>query len=181
MPTPSSLILGEFSRRLDERHRLSLPAELFGPLMAIDAPVAKSFETDADAAGEGGTAFDAILAKERPGALSLWNAAVWRQNLEAGIALVQAKMMAGKLEGRWDEVQSLGRLLSTRQRPVQIAGRGRLVIPEGFREFLNVPPGEEVLLVGAGVCVELWQPRAWHDHIAVAMPDFRSLFDRLTA
>lgn len=160
MSDPQALILGEFLRTLDERFRLSLPAELLDPLMQ-------------------GTA-EAILAKERPGALSLWSAAAWKQRLDAGVALVQAKMQAGKLEGRAGEVQSLGRLLSTRHRPVTLAGRGRLVVPEGFREFLAVPPGGEVMLVGAGVCVELWQPQAWLDYVAAEMPGFRQIFDRLT-
>ena len=34
-----------------------------------------------------------------------------------------------------ERVQMLGRLLSTRHRNVRLAGRGRLVIPEGFRIF----------------------------------------------
>lgn len=160
MPDPQELILGEFPRTLDDRFRLSLPAELLDPLMH-------------------GTA-EAILAKERPGALSLWNADAWQERLDAGVALVHAKMRAGKLEGRWNEVQSLGRLLSTRHRPVTLAGRGRLVVPEGFREFLAVQPGAEVMLVGAGVCVELWQPQAWFDYVASEMPGFRQVFDRLT-
>jgi MraZ protein len=160
MPTPQELILGEFARTLDERYRLSLPGELLEPLM------------------QGST--DAILAKERPGSLSLWNAAVWQERLDAGVALVHGKMRAGKLEGRWDEVQSLGRLLSTRHRGVPLAGRGRLVIPEGFREFLAVQPGGEIMLIGAGVCVEIWQPQAWLQYAAVQMPEFRQLFDRLT-
>jgi MraZ protein len=160
MPAPAELILGEFTRTLDERYRLSLPSELLDPLML-------------------GTS-DAILAKERPGALSLWNASVWREKLDAGVALVHGKMRAGKLEGRWDEVQSLGRLLSTRQRSVALAGRGRLVLPEGFREFLGVEPGGDVALIGAGVCVEIWQPQAWLQFAATQMPEFRQLFDRLT-
>jgi MraZ protein len=160
MPAFSELILGEFTRTIDERYRLSLPGELLEPLML-------------------GTS-EAILAKERPGALSLWNAAVWQEKLDAGLALVHGKMRAGKLEGRWDEVQSLGRLLSTRHRGVPLAGRGRLVIPDGFREFLAVPAGSEILLIGAGVCVEIWQPEAWLQFAAVQMPAFRQLFDRLT-
>ena len=47
--------LGEFPRSLDDRFRLSIPQELLDPFLA------------------GGS--ETILAKERPGALSLWNAA----------------------------------------------------------------------------------------------------------
>jgi len=84
------------------------------------------------------------------------------------------------LEGRIDQVQQLGRLLSTRQRHVQLGGRGRLLIPEGFREFLGVEPGSEVIVIGAAVCVELWEPTAWLDCLQIQIPQFRELFDDLS-
>ncbi|HMO87486.1 MAG TPA: division/cell wall cluster transcriptional repressor MraZ, partial [Lacipirellulaceae bacterium] len=79
-----------------------------------------------------------------------------------------------------DEVQTFGRLLSTRCRNVPIAGRGRLAIPEGFHSFLGVEAGGDVLVVGAAVCVELWDPQRWGDHIGEQMPGFRKLFEELT-
>jgi len=161
MPAGGDLILGEFPRTLDERWRLSIPAELADPLLAGQTT--------------------AILAKERPGALSLWNSPDWQARLDAGVALVESKMRAGKLEGRTEEVQRLGRLLSTRHRSVQLAGRGRLVIPEGFREFLAVEANSDVIVVGAGVCLEIWQPRAWLAYLEERMPDFRQLFEQLSS
>ena len=71
-------------------------------------------------------------------------------NYDEGVELIKRKMQAGKLEGRIGQVQLLGRLLSTRHKPVQLAGRGRLLIPEGFRQFLGVEPGGEVLVLGPG-------------------------------
>ena len=139
MATPQDFILGEFPRTLDERYRLSIPLELVEPLLR--------------------TAADCILAKERPGCLSLWNAAAWQARLDEGVELVRSKMQAGQLGRRLEEVQLLGRLLSTRHKTVQLAGRGRLSIPDGFREFLGVEQGGEVIVVGAGVCVEIWNPR----------------------
>jgi MraZ protein len=161
MVAQQEFILGEFRRTLDERFRLSLPPELTEPLAAD---------------GE-----DCILAKERPGCLSLWNAAVWRSKLDAGVELVKGKMRAGKLEGRIEQVQQLGRLLSTRHRGVQIAARGRLLIPEGFREFLGVESGQDLLLIGAAVCVELWRPDVWLSHLEHQMPEFTRLFDELSS
>ena len=139
MATPQEFILGEFPRTLDERFRISMPRELADPLLAGQT--------------------DCILAKERPGCLSLWNAADVASELDQGVELVRSKMRAGRLEGRLEEVQMLGRLLSTRHKTVQLAGRGRLSIPDGFREFLGVEQGGEVIVVGAGVCVEIWNPR----------------------
>ena len=122
-----------------------------------------------------------ILVKEMPGCLSLWNAADGQKRLDQGVDLVQSKMWAGKLEGRLDEVQLLGRLLSTRHKPVQLAGRGRLLIPEGFRQFLRVEPNSDLLLVGAAVCIEIWNPTDWMAHLEGQMPQFNKLFDNLTS
>jgi MraZ protein len=155
----ANFLFGEFRRTLDERFRLSIPAELADPLVAE------------------GT--ECILAKERPGCLSLWNAQQWAAKLDAGVQLVQSKMQAGRLEGRIDQVQLLGRLLSTRHKTVELAGRGRLLLPEGFREFLGVEAGGEVMVIGAAICVELWRPDAWLKHLEEQMPDFRRLLDNL--
>ena len=68
-----------------------------------------------------------------------------------------------------------------RHRGVQLAGRGRLVIPEGFREFLGVEPGGEVMVIGAALCVELWGPAAWLRYLAERMPAFHRLIAGLCA
>jgi MraZ protein len=155
----NQLILGEATRTIDTRFRLSLPPEMAHQL----------------AAGKG----NCILAKERPGCLSLWNAATWQTRLDEGVQLVVSKILARRLDTKLGDVQRLGRLLSTRHRPVQLAGRGRLVIPDGFREFLGVEPGGTVMVVGAAVCVEIWQPEKWQTYVGDQMPDFRQLLDSL--
>lgn len=160
MQAEGEFVLGEYRRALDERFRLVLPAELIAAL--------------------GGEQCDLILAKERPGCLSLWNAEAWQTRLTASVELVRAKMRAGKLEGRLGQVQSLGRLLSTRHRTIQFSGRGRILLQEGFREFLRVDPGGDVVVVGACVCVELWNPQAWLEYVERRMPQFRRLLDRLS-
>jgi MraZ protein len=154
-------ILGEFPRALDERFRVALPVELAAPLVA-QGP-------------------QCILAKERPGCLSLWNASSWQNRLDAGVELVKGKMRAGKLEGRLEQVQLLGRLLSTRHKTVELGDRSRLLIPEGFREFLGAEPGTDVLLVGAAVCVEIWTPNSWRAHLETHMTEFPKLFDELSS
>lgn len=156
----SPLVLGEHRRVLDDRYRVTIPPEMAA---RIASPVA-----------------DCILAKERVGALSLWNATEWQGKLDEGIRLVQDKMQAGRLAGRIEDVQMLGRLLSTRHTVVRLGGRGRLSVPESFREFLGVDPGGEILVVGAALCVELWRPDAWFAYIEERMPEFRRLFDNLS-
>jgi len=159
MSDANELLLGEFQRNLDERYRLSVPPELTARLQAE---------------GE-----DLVLAKERRGCLSLWNAAQWQPKLDSGVQLVLGKLQSGRLDARLEEVQRLGRLLSTRHRTVQLSGRGRLLIPEGFREFLAVEPGGPVVVVGAAVCVEIWRPDAWAGNLEEVMPQFRQLLDEL--
>ena len=155
------LILGEFRRTIDERYRVSLPAELVRLL--------------AETEDQG-----CLLAKEHPGSLSLWNSRHWRETVERGVQLIEAKIAAGRLAGQTVELQRLGRILSTRHRAVQIGGRGRLLIPEGFREFLGVESGGEVVIVGAAVCLELWRPNAWMSYLNEQIPQFRQLYDRLS-
>ncbi len=105
---------------------------------------------------------------------------MWQARLDEGVELVKQKMRAGRLQERIAEVQLFGRLLSTRHRAVQLAGRGRLVVPEGFREFLGVEPGGQVQIIGAAVCVEIWNPAAWLKYLEGRMPRFRRLFDQLS-
>jgi MraZ protein len=157
----TSFLLGEYRRTLDDRYRLSIPTELAEPLLKLDG--------------------NCMLVKERPGCLSLWSCGQWQERLDRGVQLIRSKLEAGRLEGRLEQVQRLGRLLSTRQRPVKLAGRGRLVLPEGFREFLNAEVGGDVLVVGAALCVEIWQPAAWVGHLEEAIPEFHRLFDELSA
>jgi len=160
MHTSAELLIGEFSRTLDDRYRLSLPPELTEPLTASGGKM--------------------VLAKERAGCLSLWPAAIWKPRIDAAVDVVRSKMQAGLLTQRVAQLQDLGRLLSTRHRLVTLGDRGRLVVPEGFREFLAVEPGTDLLVVGAAVCVELWQPAAWTAFVTSEMPEFRRRIDDLT-
>jgi MraZ protein len=157
--SPEALITGEFRRTLDERFRVTLPTEL---AVAV---------TD----DEGQT----ILAKERYGCLSLWRAADWQRRLDDGVSLIRQKIQSGRMEQKWGDVQRLGRLLSTRHRTVKLANRSRLLVPEGYREFLDVAVNQDVMLVGAVICVEIWNPQAWLDVLRQDMPDFGSLFRQL--
>ena len=161
MTAAADLLIGEFLRTLDERYRLAIPPELLDPLLAAGPKL--------------------VLAKERAGCLSLWSAALWKPRIDSAIDVVRTKLEAGLLAQRMGQVQELGRLLSTRHQTVSLAGRARLVVPEGFREFLGVEPGGSLMVVGAAVCVELWQPAAWNAYVTSEMPGFRRRIDELTA
>lgn len=159
MAAPKTFIQGEVKRTLDERFRLTLPTEMA--------------QAVTDEAG------DTIITKERYGCLSLWPVTEWQARQDSGIDVIRSKIAAGSMEQRWGDVQRLGRLLSTRSRTVQLAKRSRLLIPEGFREFLDVPAGQDVMVIGAVICVEIWNPTAWLETLRNEMPDFGSLFKEL--
>jgi len=157
--SPEAFITGEVKRTLDDRFRVTLPADMA--------------QAVTDEQGE------TIVAKERYGCLSLWSARDWRRRLDDGMDLIRQKIRSGRMEQKWGDVQRLGRLLSTRQRTVKLANRSRLLIPEGYREFLDVSANQEVMLVGAVICVEIWNPQAWLDVLRQDMPAFGPLFREL--
>jgi len=160
MPQSQEFFRGEHSRKMDERYRLSVPGEWADRL--------------------GGASGECILAKERPGCLSLWNAAQWVSKLEARAELIEQKFRLGELDRRIGQVQMFGRLWSTRQKPVPLKSGGRLLVPEGFREFLGVEAGGDVMVIGAAVCVEIWNPKAWVKYLEGRIARFRRLFDHLS-
>ena len=156
-----TFITGEERRTIDDRFRITLPPEMA--------------ELVADSDGK------CILAKERAGCLSLWKAADWTKRIDDGVAILKLRIQAGKMESRWSEVQRFGRLLSTRSKTITLANRSRLLIPEGFREFLDVPVNQDVMIVGAAICVEIWNPTAWLETLRHDMPEFGPLFTDLSA
>lgn len=159
--SPEKMITGEVKRTIDERFRITLPTDMA--------------QAVSDETGE------TIVSKERYGCLALWPAAQWQRRFDDGVGLIEQKIRAGRLENRWSDVQRLGRLLSTRYRTVKLANRSRLLIPEGYREFLDLGPNQEVMLVGAAICIEIWNPKAWLDILRHDMPEFGPLFQDLSA
>jgi len=153
-------LTGEIRRTIDDRYRLTLPP---------DFAQAVSNES-------GGL----VVVKERSGCLSLWPPDEWRKRLESGVDLLKQKIETGRMEQRWGDVQRLGRLLSTRHQEVTMARRSRLLIPEGFRQFLAVDAGQDIVVVGAVICVEIWNPAMWMDVLREEMPEFGELFKSLT-
>jgi MraZ protein len=161
MPNEKLLIVGEFVRSLDDRFRLSVPQEFADAV----APQADS---------------TCVLAKERYGALSLWSREAWQQRIEPGLAVVRQKVYGQWLPTQVSEVQQFHRLLSTRSREVTLAGRSRLVIPEEFRDFMRVKAGENCVIVGAGICMEIWHPETWQEYLKQEIVTFGALFEKLS-
>ena len=153
------LIVGEYQRLYDDRYRVALPLEIVEPL--------------------GGEQAEYILAKERKGCLSLWNASVWNQRVQTSVDVIVSKLRANMMNQQLGQVQRFSRLLSTRSRPVKLGGRGRLLIPEGFREFLELEPNNQVMIVGAGVCLEIWNIAIWNNYVSEDIGEFEPLLKEL--
>jgi MraZ protein len=154
----SRLIKGEHRRLFDDRHRVALPTDFAEAL--------------------GGDNADCVISKEREGCLSLWPKARWEKEFGRGVELLETRLRL-ELERDVGRLQQLVRLISARSRPLKIGHRGRLLIPEGFREFLGASANVEVILVGAGVCVELWRVEAWSQYLRAELQNFDSLFQQL--
>jgi len=153
------LITGEFSRTVDDRYRLTLPdefKEVFKPK-------------------EG----KCVIVKEGSGHLSLWEESVWQQQHGKRIEMVRQRYETGYLAENMLDLQRLGRLLSVRYRHIQLGERGRLLLPEGFREFLAVEPKQEVMVVGAYFCIEIWHPQKWISYAEENIPQFGNLMESL--
>ena len=161
MTDTAKLILGEFSRTVDERYRLTLPDEF-----------KEVFKPDAG---------KCIIVKEKPGHLSLWDENTWKQHHDKRVELIMRRFDLGYLAGNMPEMQRFGRLLSTRFRQIQLADRARFLLPEGFREFLAIEPKQEVMIVGAAVCIDIWHPQKWISYIEEDIPQFGTLLENLCA
>ena len=117
----NQLILGEATRTIDARFRLSLPPE-----MAVLLAAEKG---------------DCILAKERPGCLSLWNAATWQTRLDEGVGVVVSKIVARRLDTQTGPgsatrpiaVDTAPTGATGRPRPIGGAGRVSRVFGRGGR------------------------------------------------
>ena len=160
MTQEKQLIRGEFSRKLDNRFRLSLPSEF-----------ADLFQPESG---------DCVVVKERLGCVSLWEQKTWQANLDDRIDLIQARLKLGYLNQKMSELQIFGRLLSTRHRSIQIKDKDRLLLPEGFREFLGVEAGKEVMVVGALICIEIWHPQKWVQYVEKRISKFPKLLNKLS-
>ena len=159
--TPGEAVTGEVRRTIDDRWRLSLPSEL------APAVVDERDET--------------VIVKERYGCLSLWRADRWQAKFDAGLAIIRQKIAGERLADQASQIQRLGRLASTRASRVRLSGRNRLLLPDGVRDFLGVPAGGEVVVVGAFVTVELWNPEMWVEQLREDMPSFNELFLQLSS
>jgi MraZ protein len=160
MPETKEFLTGEYSRKIDERFRLTLPTEFD-----------KAFKPESG---------KCVIAKESLGCLSLWDEEVWKSNLDKRIGMVMERWKMGDLGRNTPDVQRFGRMLSTRHKEIKIDSKARLLLPEGFREFLAVEEGKDVMVVGAGVCLELWQPAKWSKYIEGDISQFGTLLETLS-
>jgi len=49
--------------------------------------------------------------------------------------------------------------------PEKISPQGRITVPVGYRDMLGVNPGEDVVVVGVEIGVEVWNAKRWEDEL----------------
>lgn len=47
----------------------------------------------------------------------------------------------------------------------KISAQGRITVPTGFRKILELTPGEEIVVVGAEIGVEIWNTEKWNKEL----------------
>ena len=47
----------------------------------------------------------------------------------------------------------------------KVSAQGRVTIPTGYRKLLGLSPGEEIVVVGAEIGVEIWNATRWADEL----------------
>lgn len=50
-------------------------------------------------------------------------------------------------------------------RSEKISAQGRVTIPAGFRDYAGLQPGEEAVVVGAEIGIEIWNAERWQAEI----------------
>lgn len=161
MPDSKLDLRGEFVRRLDDRWRLSLPDPFAGLLCPHEDSLC-------------------VVAKERNGALSVWNQKDWDARINDAVGLVARKLETGRLANRLTDVQTFGRLLSAKFKECRLESKDRLTIPEGYRAFSGLEQDGTCVVVGAAICVEIWSPTAWQEYLKQEIGSFGPLFEQLS-
>ncbi len=49
--------------------------------------------------------------------------------------------------------------------PEKVSKQGRITIPAGYRDMLELNPGDEVVIVGAEIGVEIWNASRWDEEL----------------
>ena len=126
-----------------------------------------------------------ILAKERAGCVSLWSAEAWETEARQPHQADRAEDSRRRhRRGPHGPGAIAGPAAVAGREPVELERTGAAAVPEAFRRFLGVdrdPPDNEVMVIGAAVCVEIWKPAAWLKYLQGRMPKFRCLFHQLSS
>lgn len=159
-----------WSVTVGEKHRVGLPAECFAFLVQES----KNLEPGAPA-----RKLRCMLAQEQAGCLSLWSIPRWQKSIEARVRLAVGRLEIS--QAHLPKIQRLTRLYSARSEEVALDDKGRFVVTDGFRQFLNVEPGNDVIVVGTAVCVEIWNPQQWQAYLREDMGEFNGLLGELAS
>jgi len=160
MNTEPRLFVGEFLATIDSEHRLTLPQKF-----QLGLPAEQSSLW--------------MLAKERPGALSIWSSTESQSRVDSEVVRMAARLQGRMTPTQLGDNQRLMRLLSARTAEVKISPKGRLTIPAECRDFLGIKVPGNCVIVGAGPAIEIWQPDTWQEYLKQEINNFGSLLEKL--
>ncbi|HVE75681.1 MAG TPA: division/cell wall cluster transcriptional repressor MraZ [Actinomycetota bacterium] len=135
-----------------------------------------------------GTFFHSLDAKGR-----VFLPAKWRQELSDEVIVTRgqekclfvitsgrfgeiAEQMAGMSETKKD-MREYGRMFYGAASEEQVDRQGRMNVPAPLREYAGL--SKEVVLVGAGKRVEIWDRGAWQQHLSQIEGQYEEITERL--
>lgn len=149
------MFTGEFVHQLDEKARFKLPAKL-----------ATAFELELGK--------QCVMMKMPEQCLAIYPAKVWQAEFER-ILSASGPAMPGTADYR-----ALTRILGANSMETIVGAQGRVAVPDLFRAYLGVEPGENLVIVGAGKRIELWAETAWRQRQASDMENYAEIIERLS-
>ncbi len=63
-------------------------------------------------------------------------------------------------------------------RSEKITAQGRITIPAPYREYADIHPGKDVIVVGCEIGVEIWNPERWNKELDKMNKHFREKGER---
>lgn len=110
----------------------------------------------------------AVLAKRVAGCVAVWRPDDYDAYMQA--ALERFHPMS-------PEAEQLERFFSANSHDTELDAAGRVMVPAFLLEHAGL--GKEVVVTGAGRCLEVWDRQAWHDYNARLTDEVAGITSRL--
>lgn len=130
------LLTGTFKRTVDDKFRVAIPKKLRGPLIGTDA--------DSDP--------QIYIAPGTDGSLAIYSASSFSRMAD--------KLSEGSPTAQ--EVRAFSRMFYAQAQCVEMDSQGRIRMDPGLVQLAQL--GKEVMMVGVGDRIELWDATRWEEY-----------------